>query len=49
VHIRFYSDHVSDAPVHAWSDEPFATNAHDRLVRVARTEGWEVLDWRDRR
>ena len=49
VHIRFYSDHVSDAPVHHWSDEAFATNAHARLVRVARDEGWEVLDWRDRR
>jgi len=49
VHIRFYSDHVSDAPVHHWSDEAFATNAHARLIRVARDEGWEVLDWRDRR
>lgn len=49
VHIRFYSDHVSDAPVHHWSDEAFATNAHDRLVRLAETEGWEVLDWRDRK
>jgi len=49
VHIRFYSDHVSDAPVHHWSDEAFATNAHARLVRVAQDEGWEVLDWRDRR
>lgn len=49
VHIRFYSDHVSDAPVHAWSDEAFATNAHDRLVRLAETKGWGVLDWRDRR
>lgn len=49
IHIRFYSDHVSDAPVHAWSDEAFATNAHDRLVRLAETEGWQVLDWRDRR
>ena len=48
VHIRFYSDHVSDAPVHRWSDEAFATNAHARLVRLAETEGWEVLDWRDR-
>ena len=48
VHIRFYSDHVSDAPVHAWSDEAFATNPHDRLVRVAEAEGWQVLDWRDR-
>ena len=46
VHIRFYSDHVSDAVVHRWSDEPVAANAHDRLLRVARAEGWEVLDWR---
>ncbi|MGQ0659909.1 HAD family hydrolase [Sphingosinicella sp.] len=49
VHIRFYSDHVSDAPVHAWSDEAFATNPHNRLARVARDAGWEVLEWRDRR
>jgi HAD superfamily hydrolase (TIGR01490 family) len=49
VHIRFYSDHVSDAPVHHWSDEAFATNAHARLIRLAEAEGWEVLDWRDRR
>jgi HAD superfamily hydrolase (TIGR01490 family) len=46
VHIRFYSDHVSDAPVHHWSDEAFAANAHDRLVKLAHAEGWEVLDWR---
>lgn len=45
VHIRFYSDHVSDAPVHRWSDVPFAANAHDRLVKLARQEGWDVLDW----
>jgi HAD superfamily hydrolase (TIGR01490 family) len=45
VHIRFYSDHVSDAPVHRFSDEPVATNAHDRLIKLARAEGWEVLDW----
>jgi len=49
VHIRFYSDHVSDAPVHHWSDEAFATNAHARLIKVAQDEGWEVLEWRDRR
>ena len=48
VHIRFYSDHVSDAPVHHWSDEAFATNAHARLIRLAESEGWQVLDWRDR-
>jgi HAD superfamily phosphoserine phosphatase-like hydrolase len=49
VHIRFYSDHISDAPVHHWSDEAFATNAHARLVRLAEDEGWQVLDWRDRK
>jgi phosphoserine phosphatase len=48
IHIRFYSDHVSDAPVHRWSDEAFAANPHDRLKRLAHTEGWEVLEWRDR-
>lgn len=46
VHIRFYSDHVSDSVVHHWSDEAYATNAHRRLIRVAKAEGWEVLDWR---
>jgi HAD superfamily phosphoserine phosphatase-like hydrolase len=46
VHIRFYSDHISDSVVHRWSDEPVATNAHDRLMKLARAEGWEVLDWR---
>lgn len=46
VHIRFYSDHVSDSLVHHWSDEAVAANAHDRLARVAKAEGWEVLDWR---
>ncbi|HEX8257963.1 MAG TPA: HAD-IB family phosphatase [Allosphingosinicella sp.] len=45
VHIRFYSDHISDSVVHHWSDEPVATNAHQRLVKLARAEGWEVLDW----
>jgi HAD superfamily phosphoserine phosphatase-like hydrolase len=49
LHIRFYSDHVSDQHVHRWADEAFATNAHARLIRVAEVEGWEVLDWRDRR
>jgi HAD superfamily phosphoserine phosphatase-like hydrolase len=48
VHIRFYSDHISDAPVHHWSDEAFATNAHAQLVRLAEAQGWEVLDWSDR-
>ena len=49
VHIRFYSDHVSDHHVHRWADEAVAANAHDRLVRLAESEGWEVVDWSDRR
>ena len=49
VHIRFYSDHISDHHVHRWADEAVAANAHDRLVRLAEAEGWEVVDWRDRR
>lgn len=49
VHIRFYSDHVSDSPVHRWANEAFATNPHARLIRVAEQEGWEVLEWRDRK
>jgi HAD superfamily phosphoserine phosphatase-like hydrolase len=45
VHIRFYSDHVSDHHVHRWADEAVAANAHTRLVRLAQAEGWEVVDW----
>jgi len=48
VHIRFYSDHISDSAVHRWSDEPVATNAHDRLIRLAQAEGWEIHNWSDR-
>ncbi|MFL6846159.1 MAG: HAD family hydrolase [Allosphingosinicella sp.] len=46
LHIRFYSDHVSDHHVHRWADEAVAANAHTRLVRLAKAEGWEVVDWR---
>ena len=49
LHIRFYSDHVSDHHVHRWADEAVAANAHARLVRLAELEGWDVVDWSDRR
>jgi HAD superfamily hydrolase (TIGR01490 family) len=49
VHIRFYSDHVSDHHVHRWADEAVAANAHKRLIRLAELEGWEVVDWHDRK
>lgn len=45
LHIRFYSDHVSDAVVHRWADEAYAANAHPPLLDLARAEGWQVVDW----
>lgn len=44
-HIRFYSDHASDAPVLEWADAPFAVNASAALRRLARRRGWPLLDW----
>ena len=44
-HIRFYSDHASDAPVFEWSDEPVAVNPHSRLSKLAGERGWAVEDW----
>jgi HAD superfamily hydrolase (TIGR01490 family) len=44
-HVRFYSDHASDAPVFDWADEPVAVNPHDRLKRLAEARGWPVEDW----
>jgi len=43
--IRFYSDHVSDAPVLAWADQGFAVNAHGPLRQLARERGWPIVDW----
>jgi HAD superfamily hydrolase (TIGR01490 family) len=45
-HIRAYSDHISDAPLLHFADEPFATNPHGPLARLAETKGWPILDWR---
>ncbi len=44
-HVRFYSDHASDAPVFEWADEPVAVNPHDKLQRLAAKRGWRVEDW----
>lgn len=44
-HVRFYSDHASDAPVFEWSDEPVAVNPHKRLADLAGERGWVVEDW----
>ena len=44
-HVRAYSDHVSDAPMLGFADEPFAANPHPPLERLAREKGWPVLHW----
>ena len=44
-HVRFYSDHASDAPAFEWSDEPVAVNPHAKLARLARERRWAVEDW----
>jgi HAD superfamily hydrolase (TIGR01490 family) len=44
-HIRAYSDHVSDAPMLAFADEPFAANPHRPLAKLAQERHWPRLDW----
>lgn len=46
-HIRFYSDHVSDAPALEWADEAFAVNPHAPLRALAAAKGWTILRWRN--
>lgn len=43
--VRFYSDHVSDAPTLAWADQAFAVHPHAALRALASAQGWTVLDW----
>lgn len=44
-HVRFYSDHVSDAPTLEWADAAFAVNPHGPLRTLAEARGWTVIDW----
>ena len=44
-HVRFYSDHFSDAPTLDWADEPFAVNPHRKLRALAEARGWPILHW----
>lgn len=43
--IRFYSDHVSDAPSLEWADTGVAVNPSRGLRHLARRRGWETVDW----
>lgn len=45
-HVRFYSDHVSDAPAMEWADEPFATTPSPKMRARAEQRGWPIVDWR---
>ena len=44
-HVRFYSDHVSDAPAFEWAEEPVAVNPDAKLRRLARERDWKIEDW----
>jgi HAD superfamily hydrolase (TIGR01490 family) len=44
-HVRFYSDHASDAPVFEWADEAIAVNPNGRMRRLAEQRGWTIEDW----
>lgn len=44
-HIRFFSDHQSDACVLAWADQAFVVNPKPRFRAYAGRRGWEVLSW----
>ncbi|MFA6124293.1 HAD family hydrolase [Sphingomonas sp.] len=43
--VRFYSDHVSDAPSLEWADVVIAANPHAPLRALAHARGWTVEDW----
>ena len=43
--VRFYSDHVSDAPTLEWADVGIAVNAHGPLRVLAAVKGWAVENW----
>lgn len=44
-HVRFYSDHATDAPCLAFADEGFAVHPDARLRALAAANGWPILDW----
>lgn len=48
VHVRFYSDDLSDLPTFAWADEPIAVNPSRKLASYAARNGWLILDWRQK-
>ena len=45
IHVRFFSDHRSDACVMHWADQAFVVNPERRLRAQATRMGWGVLSW----
>lgn len=45
IHIRAYSDHVSDAPMLEFADEAIATTPTPKLRALAKQRGWKIIDW----
>lgn len=45
LHVRFFSDHRSDACVMHWADQAFVVNPERRLRAYAGKMGWAVLSW----
>ncbi|WP_017672070.1 HAD-IB family hydrolase [Blastomonas sp. AAP53] len=45
IHVRFFSDHVSDKPMFEWSNEPVAVNPSPKLKALAQQRRWPVLHW----
>jgi HAD superfamily hydrolase (TIGR01490 family) len=45
VHIRFYSDHISDLPTFEWADERVAVNPSRKLFDHALGLNWSIVFW----
>lgn len=49
VHVRFFSDGMTDLPTFKWADEPIVVNPSRKLSVIAREQNWRVLNWRTRK
>lgn len=45
LHIRAYSDHVSDQAMLEYADEAIATTPSPKLRALAKQRGWRIVDW----
>lgn len=45
LHIRFYSDHISDLPMFNWANEPIAVNPSIKLFKYALARNWRIKFW----